>query len=236
MTSEGSTTDRGFAHLVEKQMRNWELSRSQEVGEGHPHDRAVFDYISISHSVGLPTAEIASRLGDQLGWPVFDRQILREMAGNDRHRERVYQWMDERDLSWVEEICLGLTENQFNRNDYFHNLIKTVLSIARRGSVIFVGHATDLILPRDSGLRVGVVATSGYCTKAHAKEQGVSLEQAAETISEFEQERIRFLRKHFHIDSNKPTRHDLIVNVERFSSDDVLTFIVSALRARGINN
>ncbi len=46
----------------------------------------------------------------------------------------------------------------FSRNDYFHNLVKTVLSTTRRCHAIIAAYATDSILPANHGLRVRVVA------------------------------------------------------------------------------
>ncbi len=236
MTDTDSTTDRAISHLVERQMRNWELAQSQDDAAPRSQEHDVFDFISVSHSAGLPTAEFASRIGEQLGWPVFDRKILQEMAGNDEHRERVYRCMDERDLTWLEEVLLGLPGDAFVRNDYFHNLVKTVLSVARRCHVVFVGHATDLILPTNHGLRIRVVASREFCAEAFAREQGVSADEAAKEVAELERERAQFIRHHFHVETDDQTRHDLIVNLERISVDGVLALILAALRARGIDN
>jgi len=225
-----------FDHLVERQVRNWELAQSQKSAKLSPADRTIFGFISISHSVGLPTAEMASRIGEQLGWPVFDREILHEMAGNDEYRERVYQHMDQRDLGWLEEVLLGLIAPAFARNDYFHNLVTTVLSIARRCHVIFVGHATDMILPRDYGLRVRLVATREFCTKAHSRKHGMTEDLAAKEIAKLADERSQFVRNHFHLDPGEQSRHDLIVNMERFSVDDALALILAAVRARDIED
>jgi Cytidylate kinase-like family len=234
MTTNDSTADCAISLLVERQMRNWEIAQSQTNAETSPKQSEVFDFISISHSAGLPTAEIASRIGEQLGWPVFDRQILHEMAGNDENRERVYRCMDERDLSWLEEVLLGLGGEGFSRNDYFHNLVKTVLSITRRCHVVFVGHATDLILPRDRGLRVRVIAAPEFCAQTQAREQGMTVDLALKEIAELQDERAQFIRNHFHVEVEEQTRHDLIINLERFSVDDALALVLEALRSRGI--
>jgi Cytidylate kinase-like family len=236
MTTNDSTADRAISSLVERQMRNWELAQSQDSAETRPEEREVFDFISISHSPGLPTAEIASLIGDRLGWPVFDRQILREMSDNDKDLERVYQCMDERDLSWLEEVFLGFAGDGISRNDYFPNLVKTVLAISRRCHVVFVGHATDLILPLNHGLRVQVMATPEFCAQAHAREQGLTADHAAKVIAELQHERAQFLRHHFQVDADEPTRHDLIVNLERFSVDGAVALILAVLRARRVDD
>ena len=157
------------------------------------------------------------------------------MAGGDKHRELVYQCMDERDWSWLEDTVLGMTNDGFNRNDYFHNLVKTVLSIARKCCVIFVGHATDLILPKDHGLRVRLAATCGFCDRLCAEERGVTANRAAKNLAEFEHERAQFIHRHFNVNADEETRHDLMVNLERFPTDGAVATILAALRAQGID-
>jgi len=233
MTGEGSTADSAMAHLVEQQARNWELARAQYPAEKPPKEKDIFEFIAISHSEGLPTGEIASRLGEQLGWPVFNKQILHEMADNDAYRERIYQSMDERDMNWLEDILVSMTIDRFGRNDYFHKLVKTVLSIARRGHAIFVSHATDLILPQANGLRIRLVATREFC--AQARQHGKAEQDVAKELEQAEREHAQFVRHHFQAEEAAETRHDLIINTERFSADETLAVILAALHARGVD-
>ncbi|MCP5110323.1 MAG: cytidylate kinase-like family protein, partial [bacterium] len=65
------------SRLVERQMRNWELARAQRVEvPAVPGAKEVEHYVAISRTVGSGGSEVAVLLGERLGWPVFDKEIL----------------------------------------------------------------------------------------------------------------------------------------------------------------
>jgi len=84
--------------MVEKQMRNWELAKAQRLTVPEPRRAEVEDFIAISRSVGAGGNSVAVVLGEALGWPVFDKEILQTMAGDDAIRREIYASMDERDI------------------------------------------------------------------------------------------------------------------------------------------
>ncbi|RMF79739.1 MAG: hypothetical protein D6744_08860, partial [Planctomycetota bacterium] len=90
--------------LIEKQIRNWEIARAQRRQTPTEDDsgQAVAPFVTISRMVGSGGTEIARRLGERLGWPVFDKDLLQKMAGDDRVRVRIYEAMDERDVGWID--------------------------------------------------------------------------------------------------------------------------------------
>ena len=97
-----------MARVVERQMRNWELARSQRLKLPEPKRQEVEDFVCVSRRVATPGAEeVAARLGKKLGWPVFDKEILEAMAGDDFYRQQIYANMDQRDLSWTEDESNG---------------------------------------------------------------------------------------------------------------------------------
>ena len=107
------------AKLVERQMRNWELARAQRLSVPAPQREEVEDFIAISRNAGAQGKVVAAELGEKLGWPVFGREILDVMAGDDDLRRQIYASMDERDLSWYEETLRALMQPEFVKNDYF---------------------------------------------------------------------------------------------------------------------
>ena len=127
-----TSADPALSRLVEKQMRNWELARSQRISTPTPKQEEVEDFLCISRMVGVDDRQVAVLVGERLGWPVFDREILEAMAGDDDFRRQIYTSMDQRDLSWWEEALRSLMDRDFVRNDYFHRLCETLLSLALR--------------------------------------------------------------------------------------------------------
>lgn len=234
MSSIGPQRDRELARVVEKQMRNWEIARDQRIEVSAPKRAEVRDFVTIGNIVGAGGREVSALLAAELSWPIFGRQILTAMAGDDQVRARIYKSMDERDLGWFENIFRSVTESDCRKNDYYHRLTETILCLARQGSAVFVGRSADLILPKSKGLRVKLVASLSHCFQGFAQTNKISLDQARGRVEHIESERGQFVRNHFHIDPHDPTRYDLLINVEHFSTRQVVDLILLAMKMRGI--
>ena len=154
MTSQLKSESIGIDRMVERQLRNWELARQKQSVTPRQPGQQVAEFIAISRAVGLPGNEICSLLNLRLGWPVFDREILQAMSGENAWRQELYESMDERDLSWMEEFVRAMSVGYGARDDYFNQLTETILTLARKSHAIFLGRAADLVLPRGIGLRV----------------------------------------------------------------------------------
>ena len=217
----------GIEKLLERQMRNWEMRRAQRLGTDEPRRPEVEDFIAISREVGAGASEIARALASRLNWPWFDKEILQAMAGDDSIRHRIYQSLDERDLNWWEEAFRAIADPEFIRNDYFRRLVKTTLSLARQGSAILVGRGADLMLPRDLGFRVRIVAPIAMRLQRFADRHGMTLKQAGDIVPRIDRERAEFIRHHFRVDIDDPTRCDLNINMAHFAIDQGVETILS---------
>ena len=173
---------------------------------------------------------VAVRLGERLGWPIFDREVLDVMAGDDRMRREIYASMETRDLSWWEETLRSLMQGEFLKNDYFHRLCETLLSLARQGTSVFLGRGADLILPADRGFRVRLVAPLELRVARFAGSTGLEMEEAAKQLQKLERERDEFFRHHFRVDANDPVRHDVSINLSGFSIDKTVELVLEARR------
>ncbi len=216
---------------VERQMRNWELASRQRRGEDPRPRPEVADFITLSRQVGVPAEDVAVRLGDELGWPVFGRNLLDAMAGDDAVRHRIYRSLDQRDLKWWEEALYGLFGEGFVRNDYFRRLCETVLSLARQGSCVFIGRGCDRLLPANLGYRVRLVAPYDQRLENLRRLHDLTEREAAERAERIEQERDVFLRHHFNVAADEPTRHDLVLNLGRMGVEEAAATI---LAGRGV--
>ncbi len=232
MSSFRITDSPALARVVERQLRNWELAREQRLASAEPSPPDVADFITLTRRVGAGGQDVAELLGERLGWPVLDKQILNAMAGDDRLRRQVYESLDERGISWCEETLRSLMHSTFSRNDYFRRLSESVLSLARQGSAVFLGRAADLILPRTMGLRVGLVAAEETCAGRFAQRTGMPIEEARAQIARLEQERGEFIRQHFHVEANDATRLDLVINTDRMTTEQAVDVILAAHEVR----
>ena len=217
--------------MVDRQLRNWEMRRTQRSRVDEARRPEVEDFITVSRQVGAGASEIAAALAARLKWPRFDKEILQAMAGDDATRHKIYESLDEYDLSWWEEAFRSVTDPEFTRNDYFRRLVKTTLSLARQGSAVFVGRGADLMLPQNLGFRVRIVAPVAMRLQRFADRHGMNLKQAGDIVTRIDRERAEFVRQHFRVDINDPTRCDLTVNMEHFSIDQAVEAILAVRTA-----
>lgn len=234
MPSRLSSTDPSISRQVERQMRNWELARSQRLTATKSREATdqVEDFICISRQVGAEGKRVAEALSERLGWPVFDREILDLMAGNDTVRRQVYGSMDGRDLSWWEEALRSLMQSEFVRNDYFRKLSETVLSLARQSNCILVGRGADLLLPASMGFRVRLAAPIAVRVSRFADMHCLTANEAKEYIERMEAERLRYFRNHFGAKPDDPTRFDMVITLGRFTCDEAADLILKARSMR----
>jgi len=228
MATKLAQGNRDIARLVEKQLRNWELSRQQRPTTEVAPPQQAEDFVCISRQVGIHGEEVAARVGAALGWPVFGREVLEAMAGNDEHRLHIYASMDERDLSWWEETLRSLMEGEFVRNDYYRRLCETLLSLASRVNTVFLGRGADLILPQDRGFRVRLVAPEAERVRQFAAMAGLPLDRAGSEMRRIGEERTRFFHRHFGVGPDDPMRYDITLNLARLSLDQAAEMILQA--------
>jgi len=227
--------DATIAKLVEKQMRNWELSRQQRVGlQEEGEQRQVADFVSISREVAAGGRRFATALAERLGWPVFDKELLTHMADDDQVRARLYEHMDERDTGWIERMLRWLVQGEVRREDYVLRLYETVLALARQSHAVFLGRGAELILPQDRGLRLRLIAPEDVRLREYARRSGCDEKAARSQLGRLERERAEYIRRTFGRDPAELARFDLILNLGSVALTDAVELAMAALRLRGV--
>jgi len=213
--------------IVEQQMRQWELAREKD----HPRlgGQAEIDYICISRELGSGGVEVAHLLAEQMGWQVYDRDILNYMAENMNVHRSLLEAVDERTKSWIEDWVLPLFSFRETKHieqlSYYKHLTKVLLVLARMGSAIIVGRAAGHVLPRERGLNVRVTAPFELRCRRYAEEQQISLDEACRTVRASDAAQRRFVKDFAHKDIDDPEEYDLIFNTEVFTPQSVAKLI-----------
>ena len=230
MTTNISNTP-AMAKIVNQQMRNWELAKTQKTAVETPTVTGVRDFICISREVGAGGADLGRKLAEKLGWPIFDREVLQFMAGDNELRENIYKSMDEHDLNWLEEMLRSVLQPNFEKDDYLRQLGKTVLSLARQGPAIFIGRGADQLLPRDAGLRIRIIAPFEQRVRRLMVRQSLTEQDAKRELENLEHERARFIHRHFHVDVTDPHNYDVVLNLTVLAEESAVELIDAARRA-----
>ena len=99
-----------------------------------------------------------------------------------------------------------------------------------KGSCVFVGRGADLVLPRDQGLRIRLVAPRDARVRWFAEARQVPAAQARAEMERIERQRAAFIQGHFGVAADDPLRHDLVVNLEQVTPDQAVELILAAHR------
>jgi cytidylate kinase len=215
-------TPRSVETLVDEQVRRWQLRRrAPEV--------SAPGVIALSRLPGARGEEVARRLSDSLGYGLFDREILQQIASHSHLSERVVSALDEQDRSWLTEWLVAFGGPHLSRYEYLHELRLVVGAIARHGGAIIMGRGAHLILSPDQALRTLVVAPREVRVATVAALFGISPQEARRRIQVEEEARCAFLKKHFHADMADPSAYDLVVNTHFMGVEGAVEAIKAAL-------
>lgn len=221
----------GIENLIERQMRNWELARRQgTLPEQDEPTAEIQHYVAVSRQMGSRGAAVARRVGEKLNWHVYDREILTLMAEQNSVQRRIYALRDERHEGWLDSVITSLSpENPHQPDDYFHNLSRTVTTIARHQHAVFIGRGAQFVLPPGRGLSVRTIAAPHHCAANVARRDSIDLDAARRKVLEVEDERRRFLRGHFVPDPWSPEHYHLVINTGGLTIDAAADVILAAL-------
>jgi cytidylate kinase len=224
--------------LIARQIALYEAHQRLEKEEQRPGrgkmDKVSYGpYLLLSREKGAGGCTVANLVGKCLGWRVFDREIVDEIARTAQVRQRLIESLDERDRAVLEDIVTSaLHRDDITTAGYLYHLKQVVLTLGQHGDVIIVGRGARHILPSQFGLRVRLVAPLETRAQRRAAEQGVTVAAARQEIQKADRERETFIRRHFRHEASDPLSHDLIINTGEMSAETVAEIILTALQQK----
>jgi len=210
------------------------LTRAHRHWQHHQGDRvkpaAPTFTIALSRQAGTFGAAVAREVGDRLGWPVYDSELLQRIADDLGVRRALVESVDERQVGWLSECLAGFFALPgVSESTYVRQLVETLLALAAHGHCVIVGRGATKVLPLATTLRVRVVAPLDHRVEAVQREHGISSREAAARVDVTDRDRNRFVMNHFHFDPTDPGNYDLVVNAARFSVGASADLICAAL-------
>lgn len=190
-------------------------------------------YLTISRQVDSGGADVAREVGLRLGWAVFDKELVENLAHRLKLSPQMLELIDEKDMDWFTDTMLNLMNSRIVLQDSYVSMLGKVMHLAAYdGKVIFVGRGSHLLLPPGTGLRVRVIASRDARVARFREREQTSLEEAARRVDALEESRVEFLRHHFHRDPDDPTQFDLVIDSSAFGIGGCVDLVCRALELR----
>ncbi len=218
-------------HLVEQQMREWELRRRGDQLAPHSEKGPV---ICISRELGVGARVIARRLSEELGCTILGRDTIDHVAEDLHAQRRLVDALDERGRAslerWVEGYLHG---SPVEYDEYARSLIKVFRAAAEKGNVIFLGRGAAFVLGLENAFCVRLVAPLERRITQLMTYESMSRIQAQELIHKRDAEQAAFTRKVFHRDINDPLAFHLTLNLHKMDLEQAVQLILSTMSMEG---
>jgi len=228
MTSQTPVTD----HRVQLLRRHWSPPPQPDPPAEIRQSLRQFPTVAVSREAGARGLEVAREIGQQLDWPVYDREIIDIIADESGLRSELISSVDEQDPNWLVEAFTSFTRHgAVSSAGYVHHLVHVLNALAAHGRCVVVGRGSTAILPRATTMRLRVVADLGDRVHEIARERGMSEDDASSEVTRIDREQRRFVENHFRRDIADPMYFDLVVNTSRLSPAACADLAVQALSA-----
>ena len=214
-----------ISQIVEEQIQRWQILRQEQKDE-----KSAVSTVTISRDPGSGGRIIAKNLAEKLGFDVFHREVLHQMAKSADVSEHLMNSLDERGLSILEDWISSLVwERHLWPDEYLHHLMKVINTISGHGRAVIIGRGANFIIPSDRQFRVRITAPQKMRIEQVARDFNISADEARRRVIRTESDRKAFVRKYFNADIANPSHYDLIINTGTLSIDNAVDVISAAL-------
>ncbi|MCE5322009.1 cytidylate kinase-like family protein [bacterium] len=214
--------------LVNQQVSRSELARRRLQDSGTVCHHPV---ITISRGMGSGARIIAEKLAHDLGWSLWDKELLDAMAEDASVSRRVVEEFDEHTKSEIELFArAALGDHEVGGFIYIKHLAHAVAAIARLGNAIILGRGANLLLPKALNIRIDASFDRRIANMMTYED--LTREQADAKIRQSDRDREHFIEKAFGREKVESAHYDLSIWMDEFTNDDAIEIIKVALKAR----
>lgn len=189
--------------------------------------------ITISRGSGLAGQEIAMRTAALLGFELYDKNLVEEIAKSAEVRHQIIESLDatvqQTISSWIND---RFDQGYFTTSDYLEHLAKVLLTIGQHGEAVILGRGANFVLEPKQTLRVRVVAPLEMRILRYAKKYNLSEKEARRAVLRLDADRTAFIRWHFAADVADPKYYDIVLNAQFLSVEGCAQVIATAFHDR----
>jgi hypothetical protein len=209
----------------------------------HALQRSPVQLITVSREYGAGGSELGVLLGEKLGWPVLDHDLVRQLAARLSCEEGEVVAMDEHAPSFFERLASAATvtapESRSHSRPWTADpdcvaaaAREVLLEAARHPPVVVVGHGGNcLFRGRPEVLRIRVVAPFDLRVKRVAGRTGAPPQRAAADVRRRDADREQYLQRYYKSDMNDPCGYDLQINTGTVSLEEAAQLVIELIQS-----
>ena len=195
--------------------------------------------ITIGRQFGSGGKSVADALGEKLGIPVYDHELIIKAAQDSGFSAELFVQSDEKKRFFsLSSIFAGSystdTENYMSDKGLFKMQCETIRKIAAEGSAIIVGRCSDYIL-RDMDCVIDVFLTCPAEERAKrvSERAGISLEKAMDMLEKKDRDRAEYYNYYTFGNWGVASTYDICIDSSLLGIDGTADFIIDFARKTG---
>ena len=211
--------------LVAQQIRRSEAAhqRIDDAGE-----ICTCGVITISRTMGSGARIIAGKLTADLGWSLWDKDLLEAIAEDAHISNEIVESFDEHKRSEIEIFVRNfLGEYDVSGFLYVKHLAKAVATVAKLGNAIILGRGANVLLPKALNIRID--ASEEVRVHNMVQYEKLTNEEAVKKIRQSDIDRDRYMTHTFGKERVANAYFDLSLWMDEFTNDDAVYIIKSAI-------
>jgi hypothetical protein len=191
--------------------------------------------ITISHETGAGVRAISEQLVQQLQdlecqgnsrWAVFDQELIETALQEHRWPKELAQKITEEKRLFIDELMDDLFGLRPPSWVLVPQVVETTLRLAMAGHVILVGHGATVVTANlPNVFHVRLTGSLPKRIERVQKRRNLTPEAAARFVRTEDRQRARYLKAHFHARLDEELHYDLVVNTDRFSTEDATAVV-----------
>ncbi len=215
--------------IIELQINTWflkEKDKPEQKKEKKP-------LILISRQRGAGGLSVAEGLSKKLGWPYYDKNIIKEIANTVGADEKQLAFLDEKDRNIFKEfVNVFRRDPNVSQEEYVQYLERFIKTLGEVGGSIIVGRGAEFVLPPQDVLRALLVAGPETRARFAAQKYGLQEKEAFKLLKTWDQERRKLMKHYFDKDIDDPVNYDLVINTNYIGLDVAMELIIAAYKLK----
>lgn len=185
--------------------------------------------VVISREYGSGGLEFATRMAENLGYQLCDRNILEQISARAHAPEELVRMLDEKPARTLETFGTSLLrQSGLQASDYAPLLKATLKAFLTLGKVVILGRGAVFAAEPHKSFRLKLVADLPVRVARIMSRFEISESEAKAQLQQVENERRKFLQKLFGHSEADDDLFDLVINTGTYSMDDAFDLAMSA--------
>ena len=196
--------------------------------------------INIGRQFGAGGKGVAAILGERLGIPVYDNELLQKAAEESGFNPALFRRSDERRRLWRFGSLFGLSRassyapSAIDGTELFKYQSQAIRDIAEKGSAIFLGRASDYVLRDMDCIDVFICAPLEDRVSRVSERTGMSAAEAEKFILKREKARRDYYNFYTFGDWGVAANYDLCLDSSLIGLDGCADLIIEFGRKAGL--